>query len=193
MSSAKKSGDPRLRLVPSVDELLRTESAVKLRSDLGIKRVTALARLVTGELRASVKSTDLESETPTAESLLEMASGRLREFATLESRNGIRNVINATGVILHTNLGRAPLSKAAQLAVSEEASRYCTLEYDNATGLRGKRGARVEALLRDLTGAEDALVVNNCAAAALLILGVIAGDGETDRNRGIQGVVAYPS
>src|SRR6185436_7448910 len=90
----------------------------------------------------------------------------------------------ATGVILHTNLGRAPLSKAAQAAINEEAARYCSLEYDSATGLRGKRGARVEALLRDLTGAEDALVVNNCAAAALLVLGVIAGDGETLVSRG---------
>ena len=85
---------------------------------------------------------------------------------------------------MHTNLGRAPLSESAQRAIGEQAAGYCTLEYNTASGLRGKRGARVEALLCDLTGAEDALVVNNCAAAALLILGVIAGDGETIVSRG---------
>src|SRR4030095_14315039 len=71
----------------------------------------------------------------------------------------------------------------AKSAMSEAAG-YCTLEYDSASGMRGKRGARVESLIRDLTGAEDALVVNNCAAAALLILAVLAGDGETIVSRG---------
>src|SRR6185436_12533759 len=184
MPTERNSGDPRLRLVPSIDELLRTEPATELRATIGVKRITALARLVTAEIRAAIKSSGEEGDAFTAEALLETAARRLQEISTLESRNGIRNVINATGVILHTNLGRAPLSKAAQAAINEEAARYCSLEYDSATGLRGKRGARVEALLRDLTGAEDALVVNNCAAAALLVLGVIAGDGETLVSRG---------
>jgi L-seryl-tRNA(Ser) seleniumtransferase len=181
MIESKKSGDPRLRIVPSVDQLIRTEVAVELRATLGIKKVTALARLVTSELRSAVRES---AETKSAVGLLAQAAERLREVATLESRIGIRNVINATGVVLHTNLGRAPMSDAARNAISDEAARYCTLEFDNASGLRGKRGARVEALLRDLTGAEDALVVNNCAAAALLILGVIASDGETLVSRG---------
>ena len=86
-------------------------------------------------------------------------------------------------MILHTNLGRAPLSQAAREAIAQ-ASGYCTLEYDLASGARGGRAARVESLLKDLTGAEDALVVNNCAAAALLILKVLAGDGETIVSRG---------
>jgi L-seryl-tRNA(Ser) seleniumtransferase len=107
----------------------------------------------------------------------------MRETAQIESQTGIRRVINATGVLLHTNLGRAPLSKAAREAI-DEASRSCTLEYDVASGARGRRGARVESLLKDLTGADDALVVNNCAAAALLILSVLAGDGETIVSRG---------
>ena len=87
---------------------------------------------------------------------------------------GIRRVINATGVILHTNLGRAPLSDSARDAVGREAAGYCTLEYDAVTGSRGKRAARAEELLVQLTGAEAALVVNNCASAALLILTVLA-------------------
>jgi L-seryl-tRNA(Ser) seleniumtransferase len=92
-------------------------------------------------------------------------------------------VINATGVLLHTNLGRAPLSDAARAAM-DEAAQYCSVEYDLESGVRGKRGARVESLLKELTGAEDALVVNNCAAAALLILTVLARDGETIVSRG---------
>ena len=184
MAQTKTSGDSRLRNVPSVDRLIRTDVAIELAKRIGIKRVTALARLVTSEIRTAVQSESESANGQSAESLLINATQRLEEVATLESRLGIRNVINATGVVLHTNLGRAPLSKAAQTAISEEAARYCTLEYDNASGLRGKRGARAEALLRELTGAEEALVVNNCAAAALLILAVLAGDGETLVSRG---------
>jgi len=183
MPQNKASGDPRLRLVPSVDQLLRTPTAVELRETLSAKKLTALARFVTAEIRSSVRNGDSGTSAYSPESLLSRAEKRLSETATSETRNGIKKVINATGVILHTNLGRAALSAAAQNAIND-AVRYCTLEYDAATGLRGKRGARVEGLLRDLTGAEDALVVNNCAAAALLILGVVASDGETLVSRG---------
>ena len=107
----------------------------------------------------------------------------MEQTAQCEAASTVRRVINATGVILHTNLGRAPLSEAARNAVSNAAG-YCTLEYDLATGERGKRGAYAEKLLTQLTGAEDALVVNNCAAAALLILTVMAHDGETIVSRG---------
>ncbi len=96
----------------------------------------------------------------------------------------LRRVINASGVILHTNLGRAPLAEAARRAISEEAAGYCTLEYDTTTGARGRRGARAEKLLAELAGTEDALVVNNCAAAALLVLTVLAAGGETIVSRG---------
>src|SRR6185295_14621927 len=82
-----------------------------------------------------------------------------------------------------TNLGRAPLSQAARDAMIE-ASGYCTLEYDTLTGARGLRGARAEELLTDLTGADAALIVNNCAAAALLVLNTFSRDGETIVSRG---------
>ena len=173
-----------LRYVPSVDQLLRTDEARELRDAIGIKRLTAIARSVTSELRSSIRNgRTVVTNGNAAESILAEAVVRMRETAQIESQTGIRRVINATGVLLHTNLGRAPLSIAAREAVIE-ASRFCALEYDVATGSRGKRGARVESLLRDLTGAEDALVVNNCAAAALLILSVLAGDGETIVSRG---------
>jgi L-seryl-tRNA(Ser) seleniumtransferase len=180
MAKTKNPGDPGLRMIPSIDQLLKTETALELSAELGLKRVTALARLVTAELRNAARD---GSSARSPETLLTEATNRLREVATEESRQGIRSVINATGVVLHTNLGRAPLSESARNAVNEAAG-YCTLEYDATSGTRGKRGARVESLLRDLTGAEDALVVNNCAAAALLILSVLAGEGETIVSRG---------
>lgn len=173
-----------LRHVPSVDQLLRTDEGRQLRETIGVKRLTAIAREVTAELRASIRSGKKELNGSVAEELLAEAIARMQETARIESQTGIRRVINATGVLLHTNLGRAPLSAAARDAIVEEASRFCALEYDVATGSRGKRGARVESLLKDLTGAEDALVVNNCAAAALLILTVLAQDGETIVSRG---------
>lgn len=171
-----------LRHVPSVDQLLRTDEARQLRETIGLKRVTAIARSVTAELRSSLRS-EAASNGQTAEALLAEAVRRMEEIARLEGETGISKVINATGVLLHTNLGRAPLSAAARAAI-DAAAGCCNLEYDVATGTRGKRGARVESLLKNLTGAEDALVVNNCAAAALLILTVLAGDGETIVSRG---------
>jgi len=171
-----------LRHVPSVDQLLRTDVARELREAIGLKRVTAIARTVANDIRSSLRE-NLNENNHSPEALLAEAVRRMEQTAQRESETGIARVINATGVLLHTNLGRAPLSAAACAAITEAAG-YCNLEYDVATGTRGKRGARVEALLRDLTGAEDALVVNNCAAAALLILSVLARDGETIVSRG---------
>jgi L-seryl-tRNA(Ser) seleniumtransferase len=172
-----------LRLLPSVDQLLRTETAVSLRKQVGLSRLTVMVRTLTEDMRARILASEI-SNGDTRETMLVEAEQRLKEVGTLESKRGIRRVINATGVILHTNLGRAPLSQAARAAVASEAAGYCTLEYDAVSGSRGRRGMRVEDLLIELTGAEDALVVNNCAAAALLILRVLAGDGETLVSRG---------
>ena len=169
-----------LRHVPSVDQLLRTEAGDELRDRVGARRATNIARSVIAEVRALVRDGAAEA---TSNGLLAEAVRRMEATAERESQSGIKAVINATGVLLHTNLGRAPLSLAAREAI-DEAARYCSLEYDLESGARGGRGTRVESLLKDLTGAEDALVVNNCAAAALLILQVLAGDGETIVSRG---------
>ena len=168
-----------LRDVPSVDLLLRTDAARELRNLVGLRRLTGIARSVTTEIRDLVRTNPEISQ----DMLLAEAVKRMETQARRETSSGIKAVINATGVILHTNLGRAPLSEAARAAM-DEAARYCSVEYDLEGGSRGGRGARVESLLKDLTGAEDALVVNNCAAAALLILTVLAGDGETIVSRG---------
>ena len=182
MSEGKKMPNSKLRNVPSVDQLLRTDVAQRLRKTVGLKRVTAIARTVANDIRSSIRD-NLHENDHSPEALLAEAVRRIEQTAGRESQTGLQKVINATGVLLHTNLGRAPLSDAARAAI-EAAAGYCNLEYDVATGTRGKRGARVEALLKDLTGAEDALVVNNCAAAALLILTVLARDGETIVSRG---------
>lgn len=180
-----------LRSLPSVNALLRTETAKRFISAVGTRRVTAVAREVTEELRSEVRSRSPSSKTKTSidgahprGDLLAEATIRLELACQREANPGLRRVINCTGVILHTNLGRAPLSEAARRAIAEEAARYCTLEYDLESGARGRRAARVEKLLRELTSAESALVVNNCAAAALLILSVLARKGETIVSRG---------
>ena len=178
---AKPEKQASLRHVPSVDQLLRSDAARELREIVGLKRLTNIARAVTAEIRALVRSDQVNGDD--AEGLLEEAIQRMQASVRSEGQAGLKSVINATGVILHTNLGRAPLSQAAREAIAQ-ATGYCTLEYDLASGARGVRAARVESLLKDLTGAEDALVVNNCAAAALLILKVLAGDGETIVSRG---------
>jgi len=174
-----------LRELPSVDQLLKTEVAGRLREISGIERLTTIAREVTDELRSEMLANPTHSAAQsTRDALLKQAIQRMESAVISEENAGLRHVINATGVILHTNLGRAPLSPEARTAIAQEASGYCTLEYDAATGTRGRRGARVEQLLVELTGAEAALVVNNCAAAALLILSVLARDGETVVSRG---------
>src|SRR5439155_7105114 len=109
--------------------------------------------------------------------LLTLAISRLDDAWTSEQRDRVQRVINATGVIIHTNLGRAPLSENARSAIADEASGYCTLEYDLETGKRGKRGKRAEDLLVELTGAESVVIVNNCAAAAFFVLTIFASGG----------------
>jgi L-seryl-tRNA(Ser) seleniumtransferase len=173
-----------LRALPSVDALLRTEAALALREEVGAQHLTRMARAVTEELRDQLQREDAAARDGSREALLAEAAQRLERACRREASRGLRHVINASGVILHTNLGRAPLSEAARRAVADEAARYCTLEYDLETGGRGGRGRRVEQLLVDLTGAEAALVVNNCAAAALLVLTALARGGETIISRG---------
>src|SRR6185295_14223384 len=170
------------RAIPSIDQLLRSDAAIQLRNTVGVQRLTAIAREVTDHMRAQIESGSLGGRSK--EDLLAEGVQRLRQAGASEALRDFTRVINATGVILHTNLGRAPLSIAARNAIAIEAAGYCTLEYGLSTGERGKRGGRAEELLVQLTGAEAALIVNNCASAALLILTVLAHDGETIVSRG---------
>ncbi|HRH45828.1 MAG TPA: L-seryl-tRNA(Sec) selenium transferase [Pyrinomonadaceae bacterium] len=175
-----------LRLLPSVNTLLQTETAQKLVTETGAKHLTILARAVTDSLRQEIQEMIASNELPdySREDLLTESEKRLAKLWRSEQNTSLQRVINATGVIIHTNLGRAPLSEAARQAVFEQATRYCALEYSVETGKRGKRGARAEHLLAELTGAESALIVNNCAAACVLVLTVLANGGEAIISRG---------
>lgn len=182
MTDPAATKDVNLRAIPSIDQLLRTEAVAPLRNSVGLPRLTTLAREVTEEMRREIQS--LEFPEKPKDELLNEAVRRIQSLCQHEGLSVLRRVINATGVILHTNLGRAPLSETARRSIANEAAGYCTLEYDSTSGSRGKRGGHVEDLLTQITGAEAALVVNNCASAALLILTVLARDGETIVSRG---------
>lgn len=170
-----------LRNLPSVDELLRSSQMSSLVDAVGDQYAPILARRAIELVRQEIgEKTDWKA---TKETLLADVESRLEALWTADRKSGINRVINATGVIIHTNLGRAPLSENASRAV-DNASGYCTLEYDFETGKRGRRGSRAEDLLVELTGAESALIVNNCAAAAFFILTVFASGGEVVISRG---------
>jgi L-seryl-tRNA(Ser) seleniumtransferase len=184
---SRTDGPHELSLLPSVDELLGSEASQRLIPELGWERVVALARSVISARRERILARDggvgSISVGVTREGYLAELSDELASLGRSEADSHVRRVINATGVVIHTNLGRAPLSAAAVTAMSEAAG-YSTIEYDVEKGGRGSRGPRAVSLLKDLTGAEDALVVNNCAAAALLTLSVFAQGREVIVSRG---------
>lgn len=170
-----------LRRLPSVDSLLKRASLQRLVATQGHDTVRDRLREVLDEMRAELKAHGSSSQT---EALTTEAERRLGERFAQRQRTLTQHVINATGVVLHTNLGRAPLSADAIAAIVQSASGYCNLEYDLATGARGKRGFGLEAILRDLLGCEAAAVVNNCAAAVYLTLNTLAEGGEVLVSRG---------
>lgn len=153
-----------LRQLPSVDKLLRLAAAASLITTYTRPLVTEAIRTVLDETRARLNNG--HTSLPSAETVLHESELWLELLA----RPTLRPVINATGVIVHTNLGRAPLSAEAIQAIRNVAEGYSTLEYDLDAGQRGSRTVHAEKLLTRLTGAEAALVVNNNAAAVLLML-----------------------
>ena len=152
--------DPR-RELPSVDRLAAALDGPR-------EPAVAAARTVLGRRRAELGAGDTGDADLVAWARAELARAR---------SPSLRPVLNATGVIVHTNLGCAPLAPAAGAALAATARGYANLEYDLDAGRRGSRQAHVEALLRELTGAEAALAVNNGAAAVLLAAAALAGDG----------------
>jgi L-seryl-tRNA(Ser) seleniumtransferase len=156
-----------MRDLPSVDFLLQSEAAEQLAESFGRGLLKEAVRESLDQARTSIRE---GSSAPSEEQILESIASILSSWTTAT----LQPVINASGVILHTNLGRAPLSTPAQDAISSIASGYSNLEYDLRKGKRGKRDHHAEALLRRLTGAEAALVVNNNASAVLLALTALA-------------------
>jgi L-seryl-tRNA(Ser) seleniumtransferase len=162
----------RLRGLPAVDAVLRNPAGAALAGRHGRAAATAAVRSALDDLRRRISAD--EQPVVSEESIVAMAARALSEGA-------LRRVVNATGVVLHTNLGRSVLSEGAVAAAVEAATRYSNLEYDVAAGQRGSRYDRAAPLLRELTGAGDALVVNNCAGATLLALAAAAGgEGEAE-------------
>jgi L-seryl-tRNA(Ser) seleniumtransferase len=155
----------RLRDLPSVDELARESD-----DPLAVEAARSVLERAREQIRAGSDPGDLEAS--------------LREELTAARAPRLRRVLNATGVIVHTNLGRAPLASTALDQIEEVARGYSNLEYDLAAGGRGSRQAHVAGLLRRLTGAEAALVVNNNAAAVMLALAALAEGREVLVSRG---------
>jgi L-seryl-tRNA(Ser) seleniumtransferase len=154
----------RLRSLPAVDAVLREPSGVALSDHHGRARATMAVREALDDLRRRISAGERPEVSEKA--VVGVASGLL-------AGRGLVRVVNATGVILHTNLGRSVLSEQAVLAAREAATGYSNLEYDLHSGGRGSRYDHAVPLLRGLTGAEDALVVNNCAGATLLALSAL--------------------
>jgi L-seryl-tRNA(Ser) seleniumtransferase len=170
-----------LRQIPSVDELLRQPRMAKLAGRIPRELLVEVTREVLSRVRAEITGEKGVSVIPIVPSDLEDVIAR--EVERILSRT-LQPVINATGVILHTNLGRAPLSPGILDELRQTAIHYSNLEYDLEIGARGKRDVHTAELLTRLTGAEDAIVVNNCAAAILLVLTALAGNGEVIVSRG---------
>jgi L-seryl-tRNA(Ser) seleniumtransferase len=171
--------DPR-RSIPSIDALLAAEEFVGLVGDYGHERVVAAARRVLDGVRGAIAAGDVRR------GLSETAS-YVADVADVLERDAVpslREVVNATGVVLHTNLGRAPLADVAAQAMAAVARGYSNLEYDIDAGARGSRYDHCVSLLRELTGAEDALVVNNNAAALVLALNTLARGQKVVVSRG---------
>ena len=156
-----------LAALPKVDRLAQHASLAAVTKRLGIATITRMARLAIEAARGRISRGE---PCPSIDELAADVAARAQ--ASLSSR--ARPVINATGVVLHTNLGRAPLSRSAVEALARSAGRYTSVEVDLATGKRGARGAFAEEALARLTGAEAALVVNNNAAAVMLALSALA-------------------
>jgi len=161
--------DPRRRL-PSVDTLLASPAVVELLARYPRGRVASAVRTALDEARAAIGSGADAEEVSSVEALAKLAGLHL----VREDVPSLRRVINASGVVLHTNLGRAPLAEAAIDAMAEAGRGYSNLEYDLAAGRRGSRYVHCTELLCELTGAEAALVVNNAAAGLLLALNTVA-------------------
>ncbi|PYV93850.1 MAG: L-seryl-tRNA(Sec) selenium transferase [Acidobacteria bacterium] len=170
------------RNIPSVDKILESNEVLPLITLSSRTFVLNLVRQVLNNIRQEFtdgiakESTDSDIQALILEKLGEEFRHRIQPL--------LRRVINATGVLLHTNFGRAPLSHEAQKHLTEIAAHYSNLEFDLARGIRGKRDIYADRLLQQILGCEEAIVVNNNAAAVFLILNSLAENGEVLISRG---------
>jgi len=170
-----------LQQIPSVDELLTQARLAALSKRVDRNLVVEVARTVLADLRARIAGdSNWTAVSVDAASVEELISVQVENILS----RSLQPVINATGVILHTNLGRAPLPETVVDEFRRSATQYSNLEYDLEAGARGKRDVHTGELLTRLTGAEAAIVVNNCAAAVLVTLAALARGGEVIVSRG---------
>lgn len=168
------------RNIPSVNELLESPPLRDMVDRVSHSVVVSGVRTFLSDLRDEVQTAAAEFKVPTAAELAE----RIAEWIVKDETPSLRPVINATGILLHTGLGRAPLACEAIQAMSEVAAGYASVEVNLATGERSQRVLAVESLLTQLTGAEAAIVANNNAAATLLTLTALAAGREVIVSRG---------
>ncbi len=170
-----------LRQIPSVDELLAQPRLMALSKRVDRNLVVEVARAVLADLRGRIaEDSNWTAISLDGASVEELISAQVEKILS----RSLQPVINATGVILHTNLGRAPLTESVVDEFRRSATQYSNLEYDLEAGARGKRDVHTGELLTRLTGAEAAIVVNNCAAAVLVTLAALARGGEVIVSRG---------
>ena len=170
------------RLIPSIERLRQRPAVRALEGRFGADATVDALRAAAATVRSAAAAGD-SGLTTEAEVTTRIETAAARQLADL-FRPSLQPVINATGVIIHTNLGRAPLPAAAIDRVVEVARGYASLEYDLSRGARGRRDVHAEALLCRVTGAEAAVVVNNNAAATLLTLQALCAGREVVISRG---------
>ncbi len=176
---------PDFRILPSIEQLRQRARVVALLAQYGHAAVVEALRAETDALRTRLVAAAADDDLPTTGAeAADVIEGALEPRLRRTFQSSLRPVINATGVIIHTNLGRSPLSARALARVVEVGQDYSTLEYDLEQGGRGHRDLHAEALLGRLTGAEAAVVVNNCASATMLMLAALASGREAIVSRG---------
>ncbi|MEO1970960.1 MAG: L-seryl-tRNA(Sec) selenium transferase, partial [Pirellulaceae bacterium] len=168
------------RNIPSVSELLETPALKHLVDRVHHSTIVTGVRSLLDDLRSEVQNAAAEISIPSPAELSEQIAAKIMR----NNRPKLRTALNATGILLHTGLGRAPLSEEAVAAVAEIARGYASVELDLGTGQRSHRTDAVAPLLCTLTGAESAIVVNNNAAATVLTLAAIAQGREVVVSRG---------
>jgi L-seryl-tRNA(Ser) seleniumtransferase len=171
-----------LRQLPQVDDLLRHPELATAIGPLPRMLASAVVRRVLAALRQHLNAAPPEALPPRLDETALLQD--LREALLAAAKPRLRRVVNATGVVIHTNLGRSPLGEACLAPLQEVASRYNTLEYDLARGARGSRHDHLEGVVQELTGACGVLVVNNNAAAVLLALNTLGAGKEVVISRG---------
>ena len=168
-------------VIPSIERLRQRDAVRRLEDLYGRQAVVAALREEAAVVRAALA--DSSAGRPSGDQVVQQIEAGLTRRLRAALSPSLRPVINATGVIVHTNLGRAPLARPAVERIAAAAG-YANLEYDLASGARGSRAVHARALLQQLTGAEDAAVVNNNAAAVLLTLAALAAGREVIVSRG---------